>query len=147
MVFVPKVSRWRENGQWQLVRKFCALAVVVMIFVGALAMLAGKLLGPWVCSLIFGVEILENIDLLVPLLATSSVLMIKSFFSVMMVPLGKRWILLVGECAGMLLCAVLSLPLTRYMGMQGANLSYLLGTLLQVIILCASVMRVAMRNK
>lgn len=147
VVFVPKVSRWRENGQWQLVRKFCALAVVVMIFVGALAMLAGKLLGPWVCSLIFGVEILENIDLLVPLLATSSVLMIKSFFSVMMVPLGKRWILLVGECAGMLLCAVLSLPLTKYMGMQGANLSYLLGTLLQVIILCASVMRVAMRNK
>lgn len=132
VVLVPKVSRWKEERNWNLIRKFFLYALAAMVLVGILAMLAGKILGPWACSLIFGAEILESIDLLVPLLATSSLLMVKSFLSVMMIPLGQRWRLLGCELSGAVLCAVLAIPLTRFLGMQGTNLSYMLGTLLQI---------------
>lgn len=141
VVFVPKVSSWKEQQQWQLIRKFFGYAFIGMVFAGILAMLAGKILGPFVCALIFGEEILESIALLVPLLATSSVLMVKSFFSVMLIPLNQRWRLFSGECSGAILCAAAAIPLTRLMGMQGTNLSYLLGTLLQATILGGCVIR------
>lgn len=141
VVFVPKVSLWKEQRQWQMVRRFFRYAFAGMVLVGIMAMLAGKFLGPWVCALIFGEEILESIDLLVPLLATSSVLMVKSFFSVMLIPLDQRWRLLGGECSGALLCAITAIPLTRFASMQGTNLSYLFGTLLQALVLGGCVLR------
>ena len=141
VVFVPKVSRWKEEGDWSLLRKFFLYALIAMVIVGALAMLVGKVLGPWACSLVFGAEILESIDLLVPLLATSTLLMVKSFLSVMMIPLGQRWRLLWCELSGALLCAVLAIPLTRVWGMQGTNVSYMLGTLLQIGCLAYCVMQ------
>ena len=148
VVFIPKVSRWKESGESQNIRKFCLYAVIAMVFIGLLAVLAGFLLGPWVCTMIFGSEIMESIDLLVPMLITSTVLMIKSFWSFMLVPLDQRWKLLGGECAGALLCAVLAVPLTKVMGMQGTNLSYLLGVFLQCVILCICVLRsIAVINK
>ena len=148
VVFIPRVSRWKESGQFQMIRKFCLYAVIAMLFVGLLAVLAGFFLGPWVCSRIFGSEILESIDLLVPMLITSTVLMIKSFWSFMLVPLEQRWKLLGGECVGAILCSVLAIPLTKSMGMQGTNLSYLLGVLLQSIILCICVLRyITVTNK
>ena len=115
-----------------LMRWFQTQSLIAMIFVGACAMLVGKILGPWACSLVFGAETLESIDLLVPLLATSTLLMIKSFLSTMMIPLGQRWRLLGCELSGAVLCAVLAIPLTRFFGMQGTNVSYMLGTLLQI---------------
>lgn len=98
-------------------------------------MAAGKLLGSWVCAWLFGREILESIDLLPPLILTAALLMGKMFFSTMLVPFDHRWVLLTGECCGVILCVASAVPLTRRMGMYGANLSYLLGIVLQGIIL------------
>lgn len=142
VVFVPKVSKWKEEAQWSLIRRFFLYAGGAMVIVGILAMLAGHYLGPWVCAVIFGQEVLESIGLLVPLLATSSLLMVKSFLSVMMIPLGLRWKLLGCELAGAVLCAVTALPLTRVWGMQGTNISYMLGTLLQILCLAGCVFKI-----
>lgn len=80
IVFVPKVSQWREERQWQAIRRFLGVSVLLMILAGAAAMAAGKLLGSWVCAWIFGKEILESMDLLLPLILTAALLMGKMFF-------------------------------------------------------------------
>lgn len=141
VVFLPNVSRWKECGKWRRIYIFCRYALIVMAIVGAIAMIVGKLAGPWVCAKIFGEEILENIALLVPLLATSTVLMVKSFFSALLIPLEMRWLLLCGECSGAVLCATLANPLTRAAGLQGTNLSYLIGALAQAFFLAGGVFR------
>lgn len=135
VVLIPEVSSLVENSRWRQIRRLFALAVGGMMFITAAAVAVGKLFGPAVCSAIFGPEILESIGLLVPLLVTASLLMIKSFFSAMLVPLRQKGMLLVGECSGALLCSFTAGQFTRLWGMQGANLSYLVGIALQVIIL------------
>lgn len=135
IVFVPKVSQWRNEGQWSAIRRFLSAAVLLMVLAGTAAMAAGKLFGSWVCAWLFGKEILESIDLLPPLILTAALLMGKSFFSTMLVPFDHRWVLLAGECCGVILCGALAIPLTRQIGMNGANLSYLSGVVLQAIIL------------
>ncbi len=135
LVFIPEVSEWKLYDEWCKVEKLFLSVLLGMLATGGTAVLIGRLLGPTVCALIFGPDILENIDLLIPLIITATALMIKSFFSAMLVPLKKRGTLLLGECCGCLLCAVSALPLTRRLGMQGANLSYLIGVTLQCLIL------------
>lgn len=135
IVFVPKVSQWRQGEQWDVIRRFLGVAVLLMVLVGAAAMVVGKIFGSWVCAWLFGKEILESIDLLLPLILTAALLMGKSFFSTMLVPFDHRWVLLAGEFCGVILCAASAIPLTRQMGMHGANLSYLSGVVLQTTIL------------
>lgn len=147
IVFVPKVGQWREERQWTEIRHFVGAAVLLMILAGAAAMAAGKIFGSWVCVWLFGKEILENIDLLLPLLLTAALLMGKTFFSTLLVPFDHRWVLLAGECCGVILCAASAVPLTRQMGMHGANLSYLLGVVLQTIILGGCVLKDVLPQK
>ena len=135
VVFIPEVSEWSSRGEWLRIRRLVALSMVLMAAAGVAAVAAGWLLGPIVCPLIFGSEILESIDLLVPLLVTATLLMVKSFFSSMLVPFNRRGLLLAGECCGAILCVFTAIPFTHRWGMQGANLSYLVGILLQIGIL------------
>ena len=135
VVFIPQVSTWSSNGEWHQISKLIRKTMVLLAALGVLAMIVGKLLGPSVCALIFGADILESIDLLVPLLFTSTLLMIKSFFSALLVSFGRRKQLLVGECGGAALCLVSAIPLTNIYGMQGTNLSYALGVAIQILLL------------
>lgn len=135
IVFIPKVGQWKKKKQQRALLRFFGTSVLLIILVGIAAMVAGKLFGSLACTWLFGPAILESIDLLLPIILTSALLMGKSFFSAMLVPLDHRWVLLVGEWCGVILCAVSAVPLTRQMGMGGANLSYLLGIVLQIIIL------------
>ena len=56
----------------------------------------------------------------------------------MLVPLRRQNVLLWGEAAGVIVCAALAFPLTAKLGMQGANLSYIIGAAVQLIILAAA---------
>lgn len=150
VVFIPRISAWKLEKSWGRIGKYCAAMTGGMAGLGVLCVGAGVLLGPAVCSLIFGKEILENIDLLVPLIITAVALMVKSFYAAILVPLERRWTLLWGECAGTALCAVTAGMLTRRLGMKGTNLSYLIGILLQLVVLtvCAiSVIRKGSREE
>lgn len=141
IVFVPEVSRWKENRQISSIRGFFLKALLAMLGLGAVAVLAGKFLGPWVCRMLFGEKIMESIDLLVPLIVTAVLMMGKCFLSTMLVPLGQRWPLLIGELAGVVVCCGLALPLTKHIGMQGTNLSYLIGILVQIAVLGGCALR------
>lgn len=147
VVLIPEVSSLMENGRWGQIRRLFGLSVGGMLLITAAAVAVGKIFGPAVCSAIFGNEILESIDLLVPLLVTASLLMIKSFFSAMLVPLRQRGMLLVGECSGTLLCSITADRFTRLWGMQGTNLSYLFGIILQVVILGGWCFRTTLRHE
>lgn len=134
-VLIPEISKWRMQAETEKIRKIFSRGIAAISAVGAAAVLAGKFLGSVVCAMIFGEAVLESIDLLVPLLLTATVLMAKSFFSAMLVAMEKRGQLLVGECCGCLLCVFTAMPFTKWWGMQGTNLSYLLGVILQGLIL------------
>ncbi len=135
LVLIPEVSEWNKNGEKRRIVRLFLLVTLLLVLAGAAAVLVGKLWGAPVCSLIFGAGILESIDLLIPLLITASVLMAKSFFSCMLVPLDRRGLLLIGEISGMLLCLATAFPFTRRWGLHGANASYLVGALLQLLLL------------
>ena len=135
LVLIPEVSEWwKTRGRQRILRLFLRISLL-MVLTGLLAVLVGRLWGAPVCSLIFGTGILESIDLLIPLLVTASVLMAKSFFSCMLVPLDRRGLLLIGETAGMVLCVATAFPFVRRWGLHGANASYLAGVLLQLLLL------------
>jgi len=147
VVFVPKISELKQNGQWDALLRLCGCSLVVMLLLGGAAMAAGKILGRWVCRLVFGEAILENFELLIPLILTAVILMCKTFFASMLVPLNRRWSLLVGEASGVGLCELLARPLTRRFGMQGTNMSYMAGVGLQFLILAFSAMWVIFKSK
>lgn len=138
IVFVPKVGLWKKEQQWHTIRRFFECAMLAIAALGAVAMAAGVFFGRRVCAWLFGEKILESIGLLLPLLVTATALAGKTFFATMLIPLERRWVLLAGECCGVALCVISVVPLTHRMGMQGANLSYLLGVLLQMVILGSS---------
>lgn len=135
VVLIPEVSMLAGAGRWGQIKRLFLLAAVGMVSIMAAVVVVGKVFGPAVCEVIFGPEILESISLLIPLLVTASLLMIKSFFSAMLVPLKQSRMLLIGECSGAVLCGLTAYRFTSRWGMQGANLSYLLGIALQIVIL------------
>ena len=77
VVFIPEISLWRNQGKWGRIRRLILWVLLFMALAGVAAVIVGKLLGAFVCVLIFGEEILDNIDLLIPLLITATLLMIK----------------------------------------------------------------------
>lgn len=139
VVLIPEISKWRVQAETAKIRKTFLCGIAAIAAAGAAAMLAGKFLGPAVCAMIFGEAILESIDLLVPLLLTATMLMGKSFFTAMLVAMERRGQLLAGECCGCLLCVLTAMTFTKRWGMQGTNVSYLLGVVLQGLILCGCV--------
>ena len=147
LVLIPEVSEFYKNGENRRILRVFSIITLLLLLTSGFAVLAGKLWGAPVCSLIFGQEILESIDLLVPLLITSSVLMMKCFFSSMLVPLDRRMLLLIGELCGMLLCVCTAFPFTARWGLQGANASYLLGALLQLLLLSCFCFYAVIKNE
>lgn len=137
VVFIPEISLWRNQGKWGRIRRLILWVLLFMALAGVAAVIVGKLLGAFVCVLIFGEEILDNIDLLIPLLITATLLMIKSFFSALLVSIQQRKQLLIGECCGTVACVLTAIPLTSIYGMHGANFSYALGVILQILTLGA----------
>ncbi|MGM9634689.1 MAG: lipopolysaccharide biosynthesis protein [Candidatus Avispirillum sp.] len=135
---IPQVSRWYVEGNRKGILSFFAKMMLACLALGAAAVGAAALLGKWAFSLVFGSEILESSALIVPVAVCAVVLMIKSFFSAMLVPLRRQNVLLWGEAAGVIVCAALAFPLTAKLGMQGANLSYIIGAAVQLIILAAA---------
>lgn len=147
LVFIPKFSELKMNGQWKTLLCLCFYSLIGILFLGMAAMIVSMILGKWVCKLIFGEAILENFDLLIPLILTATVLMCKTFFASVLVPLEQRWPLLFGEFTGVVLCAILTRPMTRFWGMQGTNLSYMAGVGLQFLVLCFFTIKTILKNK
>lgn len=141
VVFIPEISKWRIQGETTKIRKIFLSGIAAIAAIGVVAMLAGKLLGAFVCSLIFGEEIMESIDLLVPLLLTATMLMIKSYYSAILVAMEKRGHLLAGEYCGCIFCVLTAKFFTKEWGMWGTNLSYLFGVIVQGSILCVCIQR------
>lgn len=138
---IPQVSRWYVEGNKRGILSFFAKMMLACLALGAVAIGAVAILGKWAFALVFGSEILESASLIVPVTVCAAVLMIKSFFSAMLVPLRQQNVLLWGEAAGVAVCAALAFPLTAKLGMQGANLSYIIGAVIQIVILAAASVR------
>lgn len=135
LVLIPEISAyWKTNQQKRILLLF-AYVLIAMILFGGAALVVGKYFGAMVCRLIFGEQILSEIGLLIPLLISATILMCKSFFSSVLVPLERYKLLMAGEFSGMLLCVLTAGPFTAHWGMYGTNISYLSGLLLQLVLL------------
>jgi hypothetical protein len=93
-----------------------------IIFLAALIIiLLARLIGNMVFSFVFGAEILRYMYLLLPVIITSIMLAIMSFSSVCLTAMQKRFPMLIGMLAGVVLLGVLVMPITRSGGMLGTT--------------------------
>lgn len=147
VVIIPRVAELKQKSQWRKVLHLCGQVLMGIILSGAITIVIEKLWGKQICKAIFGESILENFNLLIPLTITAIVLACKLFFSSILVPLDRRWDLLIGESCGVLTCALFTAPLTRQFGMQGTNLSYLIGTAVQLLIMISCTIYIILKNE
>lgn len=132
-VLLPKISGDFQKGRYKQLALFLLQISAATCVAGGLVVLAGMLLGPWAFTVLYGAEILLYQDMILPVLLTSVLLTFSAFLSAVLVPLRQHTPMLLCNVAGALLCTVLTYPLITRLGLQGANLSYAVGLVLQII--------------
>jgi O-antigen/teichoic acid export membrane protein len=93
----------------------------IIIITALIILLMAHLIGNFIFSFVFGIEILEYMYLLVPVIITSVMLTIMSFTSICLTAMQKRLTMLVGMLAGAVLLTVFVMPATRAGGMLGTT--------------------------
>ena len=131
-VLLPKISADFQKERYKELGRFILKISAATLAAGFLVVAFGMLLGPWAFTILYGKDILVYQELIFPVLLTSVLLTFSAFLSAVLVPLHRHTSMLVCNVAGALLCTVTVIPLIRYFGLQGANLSYAIGLLLQI---------------
>ena len=120
-VLLPVISdKYKKHLKRDIIRIiFIMLGIIIGVIL--LSFLLAGLLGNHVFSFVFGVEILEYMYLLEPVIITGAMLTLMSFSSVCLTAMQKRFTMLLGMLAGAVLLAVLVMPATRSGGMLGTT--------------------------
>jgi O-antigen/teichoic acid export membrane protein len=98
---------------------------IILIMLGIISLAAliilllARLLGNLVYSFLFGIEILGHMYLLLPVIITSIMLTVMSFFSTCLIAMQKRVPMLIGMFAGAVLMSIMIIPATQSSGMLG----------------------------
>ncbi len=145
-VLIPKISTDFQQGRYKQLGKFILQVSGATLVAGIIIGIAGALLGPWAFVLLYGKEILLYQELILPILFTSILLTFSAFLSATLVPLHRHTEMLLCNVAGSLLCTITAGPLIRSLGLQGANLSYAVGLILQIVMQAGTVAVVLLQN-
>jgi len=124
-----------HNRRWKEFSKFTTAVAGVLTVAAVLAMVVGRLIGPFFFRILFGEQILSHMDLLLPVLANAVLLLINSFFTCIFVPLGQRNVLMGTDLAAVAACAIIVNPCTVHFGTVGASVSLTLALLVRFILL------------
>jgi len=111
---------------------FIVLGVILVTTL--LSFLLVRLVGNLIFSFVFGVEILEYMYLLFPVIITSAMLAVMAFTSVCLIAMQKRFAMLIGMLAGAVLLTVSVVPMTRSGGMLGNIRIFTISLCLMVIV-------------
>jgi len=134
IVLLPAISeKYAKRLKGDIVRIILTMLGLIIIAVLIITLLA-RLMGNFVFSLVFGVEILEYMYLLVPVIITSAMLAVMSFTSICLTAMQKRLTMLVGMLAGAVLLTVLVIPATRSYGMIGTTNVFTVSLIMIIVI-------------
>jgi O-antigen/teichoic acid export membrane protein len=98
------------------------LIMLGIIFAATLlAFLLAGLMGNYVFSFVFGIEILRYMYLLLPVIINSAMLAVMTFASVCLIAMQKRLTMMIGMLAGTAFLSVFVIPATKSYGMLGTT--------------------------
>jgi O-antigen/teichoic acid export membrane protein len=120
-VLLPVISeKFMKGLKTDVVRIIFAVLGIILIAALIIILLA-HFIGDMVFSFVFGVEILEYMYLLLPVIITSIMLMVMFFSSYCLTAMQKRNTALIGILIGAVLLSVLVKPATLLDGMLGTT--------------------------
>jgi O-antigen/teichoic acid export membrane protein len=120
-VILPVISdKYVKHLKNDIVRIIFVIMGIIVIAT-LLSLLLAHLIGSYVFSLVFGIEILGYMYLLMPAIVTSAMLIIMSFSSICLTAMQKRVPMLIGMLAGTVLLSAFVIPATRSVGMLGTT--------------------------
>lgn len=125
----PEVSMLLQKREYSPLGKLLRNIALLMVACAVVVLSLGNLLGPFFFKLLFGSQILEYMYLLSPILLNALLLLICAFFQCIFIPMKMRKALLYTNIAAVILCAVLSGPLTSLYGLIGACLATMISLL------------------
>ena len=119
-----------------LLAKLCGAILVIAV----LALVAAQFLGEFALVLVFGEQIRAYVDLLNPILIVNFGISFLGMFCMITVVLRKFWRLLSACGAALLVCVLLTSPLLKRFGANGASYSLIAACLLGILILAIGVL-------
>lgn len=138
---IPAMSETIQKRDVLRLRQVLRICFAGIGCLAVLALAAGKLLGPWVFSLVYGAEILDYLYLLPPVIINSVLLLLDTFFDSYFVPAGERNVLLWANLAGLLACGMTVTQATERFSALGACCSMMLGLLVRMVVLLVLMLR------
>ena len=141
--FIASFTGWHRGGERRRFLSGTALFLGVIAGLSVLVLAAAKLFGVPVLSFIFGEEIREYGDLLLPVLVGIVGVAVLSFLETLEIILRDLVWLLIGCGAGLLAEVVSSVVLIRRVGANGASYSIIIATALAAVILLIRVVCLA----
>ncbi|MBQ9750833.1 MAG: lipopolysaccharide biosynthesis protein [Clostridia bacterium] len=119
-----------------LLAKLCGAILVIAV----LALVAAQFLGEFALVLVFGEQIRAYVNLLNPILIVNFCISFLGLFCMLAVVLRKFWRLLSACGAALLVCVLLTSPLLKRFGANGASYSLIAACLLGILILAIGVL-------
>lgn len=124
---IPVLSEYYLNNQKKefsaTLRKIYAALLIIAVFTIA----AASLLGRWGLSLLYGKNILENYDIFMPLIFCTIGLAFVWILYAIVVALRQIKIMLIGMIVDFVIVVLISYPLIRVFGKNGASLVQIIG--------------------
>lgn len=137
------LTRYSEIIQERRWRDFSKITAAVSLTLGAVALLAitvGNLVGPFFYQLLFGAEILSHMNLLFPVLLNAVLLLFNSFFPCILIPMGRRSVLMWTDAVSVAICVLIANPCTEYWETVGACISLTVSLFARfLLLLCCTV--------
>jgi O-antigen/teichoic acid export membrane protein len=141
-LYTPFATQFTEYLQAGNKKGFKALLVKLCIAILALVllvMLVAQFLGEFALVLVFGEQIREYVDFLNPILVVISGISFLGLFCMLTIVLRRFWRLLSACGVALIVCVLLTSPLIKRFGANGASYSLIAACLLGILILVIGV--------
>lgn len=135
-VFSPCITTMSEQYQKRDKKLYMTIFRVqaIIILIGIVAVIGFGLLGNWFLEIMFGEEILNYGNLLVPAVIAAGLISITAFVSAIFTVTGHNVTMVVLEAAAFITDLILSIVLIDKIGLQGINYSLIFSCLVFIII-------------
>lgn len=143
-VFNPFVTifaeRYERREKLQFIKTLVG-CILILIAVSVMGIIGGKMCGKWGLKLLYGQEVAENVELLIPLILCTVFTAFSWLLCGVLTAIRQFKGLIVGNFVAVVISLVLSIPLESKMGMQGASLVLLIAVACEIAILACYMLR------
>ena len=131
--FVPVLSKYYSERSYKKYIKMILSVCMIIAVICILAVTGSAFLGEYALTMILGDNIADYIYLLVPIIISTCVIAFSWFISTVLIVIRKLKILLFITMSGFAVCAVLTQPLIRIHGANGATYAVIASQLIMIV--------------